>query len=82
MEERLARAPGAIRGMFAAIAPLGSFLSADGGAYAYLPASVANFPDRNDLAARVARVGFEVLLQEELSAGIAALTVARWKEAS
>jgi len=59
------------------VTPLGSLLSHDDGAYAYLPASVASFPDRRELAASVGRAGFAVAASDELSGGIVALTVAR-----
>jgi demethylmenaquinone methyltransferase/2-methoxy-6-polyprenyl-1,4-benzoquinol methylase len=61
--------------------PLGRIISADREAYAYLPASIDTFADRAELATRLASVGFEVLESRDLSAGIAALTVARKEEA-
>lgn len=59
------------------VTPLGSAISPDGGAYAYLPASVDSFPDRVEMAGVLAGVGFSVLESSNLSGGIAALTVAR-----
>ena len=59
------------------VAPLGHLISHDGGAYAYLPASVDTFPDRVELAGVLAGEGFAVIESRDLSRGIAALTVAR-----
>ncbi len=59
------------------VTPLGSLISPDGGAYAYLPASVDTFPDRARMAGVLAEEGFSVLESSDLSGGIAALTVAR-----
>jgi demethylmenaquinone methyltransferase/2-methoxy-6-polyprenyl-1,4-benzoquinol methylase len=59
------------------VTPLGGAISPDGGAYAYLPASVNSFPDRAEMAGVLAGVGFSVLESSNLSGGIAALTVAR-----
>lgn len=59
------------------VTPVGRLLSADGGAYAYLPASVETFPDARELSGRLAGAGFETVAAEALSGGIAALTVAR-----
>jgi demethylmenaquinone methyltransferase/2-methoxy-6-polyprenyl-1,4-benzoquinol methylase len=61
------------------VTPLGTLISPDGGAYAYLPASVDTFPDRVEMAALLGREGFDVLESRDLSGGIAALTVARRK---
>ena len=61
----------------AVVRPVGRLLSHDGGAYAYLPASVATFPDARELSDRLAARAFEVVERRELSGGIAALTVAR-----
>jgi demethylmenaquinone methyltransferase/2-methoxy-6-polyprenyl-1,4-benzoquinol methylase len=62
------------------VTPLGSAISPDGGAYAYLPASVDSFPDRLEMAGVLAGVGFSVLESSNLSGGIAALTVARRRD--
>lgn len=59
------------------VTPVGRLLSHDAGAYAYLPASVASFPDAGELAGRVAAAGFRVAARRDLAGGIAALTVAR-----
>jgi demethylmenaquinone methyltransferase/2-methoxy-6-polyprenyl-1,4-benzoquinol methylase len=59
------------------VTPAGRLLSPDPAAYAYLPASVATFPNVGELGGRVAAAGFRVETSRELSGGIAALTVAR-----
>jgi demethylmenaquinone methyltransferase/2-methoxy-6-polyprenyl-1,4-benzoquinol methylase len=59
------------------VTPLGNAISADGGAYAYLPASVDTFPGRAEMAGVLAGEGFSLLESSDLSGGIAALTVAR-----
>ena len=59
------------------LAPLGSLLSGDPAAYAYLPASVDTFPDAGALARAVQAAGFGLDGSRELSGGIVALTVAR-----
>jgi demethylmenaquinone methyltransferase/2-methoxy-6-polyprenyl-1,4-benzoquinol methylase len=59
------------------VTPLGTLISPDGGAYAYLPASVDTFPDRVGTAGVLAGEGFAMLESVDLSGGIAALTVAR-----
>jgi demethylmenaquinone methyltransferase / 2-methoxy-6-polyprenyl-1,4-benzoquinol methylase len=61
----------------AVVAPLGSLLSHDAAAYAYLPASVETFPDAGELARAVGEAGLRVESSHELSWGIVALTVAR-----
>jgi len=60
--------------------PLGRLVSADNEAYAYLPASIDTFADREEIAARVAAGGFSMMASRDLAAGIAALTVARREE--
>jgi demethylmenaquinone methyltransferase/2-methoxy-6-polyprenyl-1,4-benzoquinol methylase len=60
------------------VTPLGRLLSDDGAAYAYLPASVATFPDGRGLAARLAARGFVGARSEDLTGGIVALTTA-WR---
>jgi len=59
------------------VEPVGSLLSRDPAAYAYLPASVETFPGRGELARQVAAAGYTVESSSELSGGIVALTVAR-----
>jgi demethylmenaquinone methyltransferase/2-methoxy-6-polyprenyl-1,4-benzoquinol methylase len=73
------------RAMAAAIAlwnrlvviPVGSVISPDRDAYAYLPASVDTFADRVEMARMLSGQGFEMLASSDLSGGIAGLTVAR-----
>jgi demethylmenaquinone methyltransferase/2-methoxy-6-polyprenyl-1,4-benzoquinol methylase len=60
--------------------PLGRLISADEEAYAYLPASIDTFPDREGIAARLAAQGFGLVASNDLAGGIAALTVARREE--
>jgi len=62
------------------VTPLGTLISPDGGAYAYLPASVDTFPDRVEMAGVLVGEGFSMLESNDLSGGIAALTVARRSE--
>ena len=62
------------------VTPLGRLLSADGAAYAYLPASVSTFPDGRGLAARLTARGFAGARSEDLTGGVAALTTARRAE--
>ena len=62
------------------VTPLGNLISPDGGAYAYLPASVDTFPDRVEMAAVLADEGFSVVESGDLSGGVAALTVARRRD--
>lgn len=59
------------------VEPLGSLLSRDPAAYAYLPASVETFPGAGELARAVEAAGFASAFSRELSGGIVALTVAR-----
>lgn len=59
---------------------LGRWVSDDGAAYDYLPASVDTFPDARGLAAVLAGSGFEVIGLKEVSLGVAAVTVARRRE--
>lgn len=61
---------------------LGRMLSHDGDAYAYLPASVATFVDREGLQRRLAACGFEAITSADLMGGIAGLTLARRREAA
>ncbi len=64
------------------VTPVGRALSDDGAAYAYLPASVESFADAETLARELGKHGFEVRARRDLSGGIAALVVARRKEAT
>ncbi len=59
------------------VEPVGSLLSRDPTAYAYLPASVETFPGGGELARQVAEAGYTLESSRELSGGIVALTVAR-----
>jgi demethylmenaquinone methyltransferase/2-methoxy-6-polyprenyl-1,4-benzoquinol methylase len=59
------------------VTPVGSLLSDDRTAYAYLPASVATFARVEELRDELARVGFRVDGSERLSGGIAVLTTAQ-----
>lgn len=52
---------------------IGGVLSADQGAYEYLPSSVAAFPDGSDFLNRMKACGFEDLLWTPLTFGIASL---------
>jgi demethylmenaquinone methyltransferase/2-methoxy-6-polyprenyl-1,4-benzoquinol methylase len=73
------RAAAAVIGLWnrLVVAPLGSLISPDGGAYAYLPASVDTFPDRVEMGEVLAARGFTLVSSVDLSGGVAALTVAR-----
>lgn len=62
------------------VGPLGRRLSDDGSAYSYLPASLADFPDRNELAAVMAESGFAVVQGSQFTLGIVGLIVARRRE--
>jgi demethylmenaquinone methyltransferase/2-methoxy-6-polyprenyl-1,4-benzoquinol methylase len=54
---------------------LGGIISGHRAAYQYLPASVANFPPEEQLAARMRNAGFANVRWESLSFGIAAIHV-------
>ncbi|HEY9227435.1 MAG TPA: bifunctional demethylmenaquinone methyltransferase/2-methoxy-6-polyprenyl-1,4-benzoquinol methylase UbiE [Gemmatimonadaceae bacterium] len=54
---------------------IGALVSGHRTAYAYLPRSVANFPNAENLAARMREAGFESVQWRELSLGIAAIHV-------
>jgi demethylmenaquinone methyltransferase/2-methoxy-6-polyprenyl-1,4-benzoquinol methylase len=73
------RAMAAVLGLWnrLVVTPLGNLISPDGRAYTYLPASVATFPDRLEMAAMLSGRGFSVTESVELSGGAAGLTVAR-----
>lgn len=59
---------------------IGGALSGNRGAYAYLPASVANFPDERTLAHRMEHAGFRDVTWERLTLGIAAIHAGRRSE--
>ncbi|HEX4998092.1 MAG TPA: ubiquinone/menaquinone biosynthesis methyltransferase [Terriglobia bacterium] len=52
---------------------LGAWISGDGGAYTYLPDSVAKFPSQTDLAAALGALGFARVGYRNLFGGVAAL---------
>jgi demethylmenaquinone methyltransferase/2-methoxy-6-polyprenyl-1,4-benzoquinol methylase len=52
---------------------LGGLVSGSRSAYAYLPDSVARFPDQTELAALMRAVGFDKVEYQNLTGGIAAL---------
>jgi len=52
---------------------LGAWISGQGSAYSYLPASVRRFPAQRDLARIMESVGFTSVGYRNLSGGIAAL---------
>ncbi len=54
---------------------IGAWVSGHGSAYAYLPASVAQFPEERALAQRMEQAGFTDVSWETLSFGIAAIHV-------
>ena len=56
---------------------LGGLISGSRGAYTYLPASVAQFPDQRQLAALIEQAGFDQVSYENLTGGIAALHLGR-----
>ncbi len=59
---------------FTRVLPLvGRLVSGRGGAYAYLPATVADFPGPPAFASRLRQAGFEVKAQRPLTGGIATL---------
>jgi demethylmenaquinone methyltransferase/2-methoxy-6-polyprenyl-1,4-benzoquinol methylase len=59
---------------FTRLLPLfGGLISGSKSAYQYLPESVLNFPDQNELASIMRRAGFEEVTFQNLSGGIAAL---------
>jgi demethylmenaquinone methyltransferase/2-methoxy-6-polyprenyl-1,4-benzoquinol methylase len=62
------------------VTPVGRAVSGDGEAYAYLPASVATFPDGRELSQRMAAVGFLGVESRAMSGGIVALSVGRRRE--
>jgi demethylmenaquinone methyltransferase / 2-methoxy-6-polyprenyl-1,4-benzoquinol methylase len=56
---------------------IGRWISRDGGAYSYLPASVLAFPQRQELAERFRAAGFDDTRWEDLAGGIVCLYTAR-----
>jgi demethylmenaquinone methyltransferase / 2-methoxy-6-polyprenyl-1,4-benzoquinol methylase len=56
---------------------LGGLVSGSRGAYEYLPDSVSKFPDQKRLAEMMCEAGFEEVVFENLTGGIAALHVGR-----
>jgi len=56
---------------------IGALFSGDREAYRYLPDTVLEFPDRNDLCSRLETVGFEEVRFTDLTCGIATLYIAR-----
>ena len=65
---------GAYRLYFTQVLPrIGGLVSGDGGAYAYLPASVARFAAPADFEAAMAAAGFERVRSRPLTGGIAHL---------
>lgn len=59
------------------VTPVGRLLSHDGGAYAYLPASIESFDDLGEVGQRLGVAGLELIASRELSGGIVGLTVGR-----
>ena len=69
---------GAYRLYFTRVLPrIGGWVSGDGGAYAYLPASVGTFPPPDEFAGTIARHGFVEVRAVPLTFGIVYLYVAR-----
>lgn len=64
------------------VEPVGGWLSDDGEAYAYLPASMADFPDRRGLAAVMAGAGLARVAGRQLALGIVGLSVGRKEDQS
>ncbi|HEV8239784.1 MAG TPA: class I SAM-dependent methyltransferase [Thermoanaerobaculia bacterium] len=56
---------------------IGRWISNDGGAYSYLPASVLAFPQRQELADRFRAAGFDEARWEDLAGGIVCFYSAR-----
>jgi len=56
---------------------IGRWISHDGGAYSYLPASVLAFPQRQELADRFLAAGFDDARWEDLAGGVVCLYTAR-----
>jgi demethylmenaquinone methyltransferase/2-methoxy-6-polyprenyl-1,4-benzoquinol methylase len=58
---------------------IGRLLSPRGSAYSYLPASVSEFPQRDEFLEHMATAGFDELAYEELAAGVVCLYQGRWR---
>ena len=56
---------------------LGGIISGSRSAYTYLPSSVAQFPDQQQLAGLIEQAGFDQVSYENLTGGIAALHLGR-----
>lgn len=52
---------------------IGKFFSKDSSAYAYLPASVASFPDGDDFLAIMKEIGFKEVTCSPLAFGICSI---------
>lgn len=52
---------------------VGRWISGDGEAYSYLPASVGRFPDRDEMVERLRALGLEPVLARRLTGGVATL---------
>ena len=59
---------------------LGGIISGSRSAYTYLPSSVAQFPDQQQLTGLIQQAGFDRVSYENLSGGIAALHLGRRPE--
>ena len=59
---------------------LGGIISGSRSAYTYLPSSVAQFPDQQQLASLIEQAGFDQVSYENLTGGIAALHLGRRPE--
>src|SRR5690242_7822667 len=59
---------------------LGGIISGSPSAYMYLPSSVAQFPDQQQLVALIEQAGFDQVSYENLTGGIAALHLGRRPE--
>jgi demethylmenaquinone methyltransferase / 2-methoxy-6-polyprenyl-1,4-benzoquinol methylase len=59
---------------------LGGVISGSRSAYTYLPSSVAQFPDQQQLVALIEQAGFDQVSYENLTGGIAALHLGRRAE--
>jgi demethylmenaquinone methyltransferase/2-methoxy-6-polyprenyl-1,4-benzoquinol methylase len=59
---------------------LGGIISGSLGAYTYLPSSVAQFPDQQQLVSLIEQAGFDQVSYENLTGGIAALHLGRRPE--
>jgi demethylmenaquinone methyltransferase / 2-methoxy-6-polyprenyl-1,4-benzoquinol methylase len=63
---------------FTKVLPLmGGAVSGSRSAYTYLPASVRRFPDQNELASLIGQAGFQDVVYENFTGGIAALHLGR-----